>query len=182
MAFIEKLRGERIELDFADIEPLRKEILYYFDQNMGDIINAYVPNSDYKHKYWEYLNFHGEKHSYEEEENFFIDGCLLIINAMICEYLDIIGGNQKVFGNTKLEEVYKYILNFEPKDNYQDKIKSTTLKGLEIAESITDKIINTNSEFKHPNLFSYYEEVKWIDEKIIGDYLKDRIKTVYNNV
>ena len=182
MAIITKLNNEKIELGFSEVEPLRKEILYYFDQNMGDIINAYVPDSDFKHKYWEFLNFEGEKHSYKGEECFFIDGCLLIINAMICEYLDTIGGNQKVFGEIKIQEIIEYVHNFEPVENYQAKIKNITLNGLEITESITEEIIDNTSEFQHPDLSSYYENVKWIDRKVIKDYLTNRIKTVYNTV
>ncbi|WP_291727603.1 hypothetical protein [Bernardetia sp.] len=183
MIFATKLSGEQVELDYKHIEPLRKEILYYFDQNIGDIKNAYVPESDYTYNYWEYLNIEGTD-LYKQDENFFIDGCLLITNAMVCEYINIPSGNQQVFKTTTLQEITDYVSAFKPKEDYQHEAKIITLTGLKIAKSISDKldILEDISETQNPRLLSFYEGAKWLDEKVIGGYLSERVKRFYNKI
>jgi hypothetical protein len=179
MAIITRLNGEKIEVDYEDIEPLRKEILYYFDQNMGDIVNAYVPTSDYKHKYWEFLNFEGTSYSYDDEESFFIEGCILILNGMICEYLDIEGGNQNVFLDIKLEKIIEYVRIFNPKSDDQQKMKVITLLGLDLAISITQEIIDMNISYDNLKLDDYFMGAKWIDQIVIQGYLFKKLIDVY---
>jgi hypothetical protein len=121
--FVKTLEGVEREIDWPELNNLKKDILWFFDENLGDPVNSFVPDYSFTLPYWEYLNIDGGEFFYKEERDFLKEGCLTIINGMICEYVHIPGGSRKVFHDTKIEEINQHIGIFIPANEKQGKLK-----------------------------------------------------------
>ena len=50
------LSGERVAVSYAELAALRKDILRYFDDNLGETVSVYLPVAEFTLPYWEYLS------------------------------------------------------------------------------------------------------------------------------
>ena len=173
--YITNVYGERRDIHWVEFTSITKDILWHYDRNFRDPINAFIPANCFVLKYWEYLNMEGDRYFYEEEKEFIKEGCLAVINGMTCEYIDIPGGYQKVFQKTSISEVYDYILRFEPDNAKQERLRDITLTGLTIAAAITPYDIEMNRDFVHDDLDRYYKGIMWIQQNVIIAYYERKL-------
>ncbi|WP_299378963.1 hypothetical protein, partial [uncultured Kiloniella sp.] len=50
------LEGKKVELSYLELHSIRKDILLYFDQNVGEALDPYLPFDVFKQEYWKYLS------------------------------------------------------------------------------------------------------------------------------
>src|SRR5688572_31557180 len=135
--FIQRNDGSKRQIDWVELNLLKKDILWMFDENGKELQHAFVPEYSFTLPYWEYATINGDKYFYDEQKHFYRQGSLIVILCMIAEYIDIQGGNQMVFGDNKVERIVEYISRFEPLEESQNKLKQIVIMGLSIATSIT---------------------------------------------
>src|SRR5688500_5501388 len=94
--------GEKQEIEWDELNQLKKDILWVYDESVGDLHNPFIPDHSFSTKYWKYLKLDSDKFFVEKERKFYKEGVLIIILCMAIEYIDTTGGNQNVFGETKM--------------------------------------------------------------------------------
>lgn len=172
--FVEKIDGTKRQIDWTELNQLKKDILWIFDENGGDLINAFVPDYSFTLPYWEFVTINGDKFSFEKQKKFYREGTLIIILCMTIEYIDIQGGNQLFFSNHKIEDVFTYIRQFQPANESQNSLKEFLILGLSIAASITKEDIARNEDFEHPDLHHFLTTLYWVDKTFIHSYYKSK--------
>jgi hypothetical protein len=168
--------GERREIEWKELNQLRKDILWLYDQNVGDIHHPFIPDDSFLSKYWEYLKLDGDKFFLDEERKFYKEGVLIITLYMTLEYIDTIGGNQHVFGKTKIDEVIHAVDNFEPTGPEDRKLRDIVKFGLIIANSMTYSDLRNTDGFEHKDLDNFHEQLDWVDSTFVKAYFKERVK------
>ncbi|MFN7601162.1 MAG: hypothetical protein ACK5R0_07165 [Bacteroidota bacterium] len=135
--FLTTKTGNRREIEWVELNQLKKDILWVFDENVGDLHNSFVPDYSFPTKYWEYLRLDGDKYFRDEEKRFYKQGVLIVTLCMTVEYIDTTSGNQHISGGTKIDEIIDYVSDFIPSDNDEKRLKEIVILGLRIAASMT---------------------------------------------
>ena len=174
--FIQTLDGQVREVQFAELNQLKKDILWIFDENTTQLNSPFVPEYSFLSDYWEYLTLNGNEWFYETDRNFYKQGVLIIILCMTIEYIDTEDGNQRVFGKTKLNTVIQYVQNFQPTNTDQDKLKKIVALGLDIANSMTENDLINSDGYQHQHLDSFYSQLSWVDITFIKSYFQSLTK------
>jgi len=177
--FIEKIDGTKRPIEWTELNQLKKDILWVFDENGQELHHAFVPDYSFTLPYWEYVNLSGNQYLYDEQKQFYREGTLIVILCMVVEYIDIQGGNQLVFGVNKPEAILAYIRQFDPVNEKQTSLKELVILGLTIAISITKEDIARNKDFEHPDLNSFYARLPWVNQTFIQSYYKSKLNSTY---
>ena len=165
--------GTKREIEFEELNQLKKDILWIYDENIWEINSAFAPSYSFKMKYWEYLTLNGDKWFYEDVQLFYKIGSLIILLCFCVEYNNIASGDQKVFKKYEIPTIIKYVENFEPKNKFETKLKNKVLLGLKIANSITDEQL-LNTDFVHDLTDKFYQDLKKIGDDFIASYYKKK--------
>ncbi len=163
--------GKQKEINWVELNQLKKDILWIYDENTNDLFNVFIPKDSFQSKYWEYLSLNGDKFLHEDDKDFYMQGVLIIILCMTIDYTDTQSGNQNIFEGTEIGLIIKCVKGFEPRNKNQEKLKSIVISRLEIANLMTESDFN-NKEFEHANLNDFVKELKWIDSEFIKSYYK----------
>ena len=173
--FIKNIDGTERSVERKELIYLKKDIVWVFDQNGMELHNSHIPIELFTLPYWEYTLLEGDKGLEEKDINFYKEGAMIILLCMVAEYIDIPGGNQLVFGSTKIASIINYIEKFKPANDNQAKLKESLLLGLSIASSITNSDIVINEDYKHPDLKKFYSRLNWVTNVFITAYYRSRI-------
>lgn len=171
--FLTTLEGVVKALEWSDLNRLKKDVLWVYDMNVGQINAAFLPDNEFKDKYWEYLYIEGDL---DGEENFYKEGVLVILLCMAVEYIDTTGGNQNVFGETKASEITKYVEGYSPANDKHKQLKDILLQGLRIAGSMTPADLVNTDGYEHPEIESFYSKLPWVSQAIIEEYYRQKLK------
>jgi hypothetical protein len=172
--FISKPDNTKREIDWIELNQLKKDILWIYDENVGEINTGFAPSYSFKLKYWEYLNINGAELFDEEEKDFYRIGTLIIILCFCVEYNCIASGDQKVFDRNELPIILKCVKEFKAKDEPQMRLKEKVIKGLNIALSITERQLQ-NSDFEHKDLPEFYSNINEIGDDFILEYYQSKL-------
>ena len=85
------LSGERVAVSYAELAALRKDILRYFDDNLGETVSVYLPVAEFTLPYWECLSlgFATPKSSESAHYQRLVEeGCLALLNGIALTLLD----------------------------------------------------------------------------------------------
>lgn len=173
--FIEKLDETKRQIDWTELNQLKKDILWMFDENGGELHNSFVPAYSFTLPYWEYASIDGDEYFYADQKNFYREGALIILLCMLAEYLDIQGGSQLVFGDNSLTTIDSYVRQFEPSNENQKSLKELVILGFSIAVTITKEDIAKNEDFEHPELNRFLASLAWADRTFIQIYYKSKL-------
>lgn len=173
--FVEKIDGTKRQINWIELNQLKKDVLWIFDENGGELHNSFVPDYSFTLPYWEYVSIKGDKYFYDADKNFYREGSLIIILCMITEYVDIPGGSQLVFGDNDLKVILNHISRFEPANEDQNSLKELTILGLSIAITITKDDIARNEDFEHPEIDKFFSKLPWVDKTFIKAYYKSKL-------
>jgi len=174
--YITRSDGIKRQIEYAELNQLKKDILWIFDENINQIYCSFVPDYSFQSNYWEYLTLDGDKWFHEKDRNFYKQGVLIIILCMTIEYIDTASGNQKHFGQTELGTVIKYIQNFLPTSTEQERLKEIVLLGLSIANSMSETDLINSDGYQHKDLASFYSQTGWVDNTFIKSYFQNMAK------
>ncbi|WP_157547605.1 hypothetical protein [Hymenobacter sp. DG25A] len=172
--YIEKTDGTQRQISWIELNQIKKDILWIFDQNGKELSNAFVPEYSFNLPYWEYTTLTG---TYDQKP-FYQEGTLIIILCMLIEYIDIPGGNQLVFGNTELQSIIVYIKQFNAESPNQTLLKELIILGFSIAASVTKEDIARNEYFTHLKLEEFYSKLPWVSNTFIQAYYKSQIEYI----
>ena len=173
--FIKLPDGKERVIDLVELNQLKKDILWIFDENYGDIKNAFVPSYSFTLKYWEYLTLYGDEGFDEDEKKFYLGGVLTILLCFCSEYLDIEAGSQSVFDHNELPMISNYVKEYVPREKSEKLIKDKILLGLKIAHSMTERDLN-DYNYVHEDNDEYYQDIDVIGNVFINDYYKWNFK------
>jgi len=174
--FIRTLEGIEKPIEWSDLNQLKKDILWVFDMNVGELNASFIPDGEFQEKYWEYLTLDGDKWFYDEDRDFYKEGVIIILLCMTVEYIDTTGGNQGVFGSTKVSEVIKYVDCYSPSTEKQTRLKEILQQGLKIAESMTPADLVNTDGYDHPEMGNFYPKLSWVSDAFIKEYYRQKIK------
>lgn len=173
--YITEFEGRKRVIDYQELNQLKKDILWIYDQNIGDMNNAFAPSYSFQLDYWKYLTLDGDKWFYDEEKSFYKIGALIILLCFCVEYNDIAGGDQGVFDKKDFQEIIKYVSDYQPKNNSEQILKDKIELGLEIANSMTEgELLNT--DFKHEKQGQFLRNLNQIADEFILKYYNEKIK------
>ena len=173
--FIEKIDGSKRQIEWTELNQLKKDILWIFDENGGELHNSFVPSDSFTLPYWEYLSIDGDKYFYDDQKTFYQQGTLIIILCMLAEYVDIQGGSRLVFSDISLKDILSYVRKFNPTNESQNSLKEFTILGLLIAMAITKEDIAKNEDFEHSKLDKFLAALRWVDKTFIQTYYKSKL-------
>lgn len=171
--FTESPNGIKRKIDWPELNQLKKDILWIFDENGGELQIAFVPPYSFTLPYWEYATISSDEHF--GDKDLYREGALIILLGMLAEYTDIPAGCQTVFGATSFEEIVAGIRLFVPENENQRYLKEAALLGLSIAASITKEDISSNEECEHPHLPDFRSRLRWADKTFIQAYYKAKL-------
>lgn len=165
------------DIDWFELNQLKKDILWIYDENYGDIQNAFAPSYSFPNKYWEYLTLDGPKSFYESDRLFYESGVLIILLCFCIEYNSTESGDQNVFNRIEFDTITKYVSDYAPRNQGLLKLKNKVLLGLEIAKAIPDSEL-LNTEYEIPRIDEFYDGLNIIGNKIIQDYYSTRTEKI----
>lgn len=172
---IKNLDGQERSIDWVELNQLKKDILWVFDENTSQLNASFIAEDSFKSSYWEYSTLDGDEWFSDEDKKFYRQGALIITLCMTVEYIDTASGNQQVFGATKINHIISHIENFKPINQNQFKLKSIALLGLNIADSMTENDLLNTDGYNHPDLKKFYSELDWVDSTFIKAYYKSKL-------
>jgi hypothetical protein len=157
------------EISWLEQTQLVKDILWFFNDN-EPLSCSFVPRDCFILKYWEYLPLTLDMKFNHYDLEFIREGCLIMINAIINEYIPIHTGVQKLFLETPWKVIMEFVNQFNPSNNNQEKLKEITLLGLKLADE-TDL---TKDKNEHQDFEKYIIQTIWIDKIFIQEYFNNK--------
>ena len=173
--YTNKIDGTKRQVSWIELNQLKKDILWIFDENGNELHSAFVPEYSFTLPYWEYISLSGDEWLPENDKNFYISGTLIIILCMIVEYIDIPGGSQSVFGDTKMSDILACVKIFDPSNRNQGDLKEVLQLGLSISATITKADIDKNEEYDHPDLKTFFSKLPWVKSTFISTYYRSKL-------
>ncbi len=174
--FIRTIDNQKRIIDWTELNQLKKDILWIFDENTGQLNASFVPEHSFSNQYWKYLTLDNDEILSQSDINFYKEGVLIIILCMTVEYMDTTSGNQKVFGDTSIHLIDSYIEMFNALNQNQEKLKFLVRLGLTIAASMTQQDLLDTGEYNHKDLDTFYSQLNWVDTTFIKLYFNSKTK------
>ena len=172
--FITTLDNTKRSVDWPELNQLKKDILWIFDFNRRDLPCAFVPELSFSIKYWEFITLDAEDSLSVDDLAFYRQGILVVILCMTIEYVDTIGGNQQVFGDTPIQVVNSYVEAFKPENDNQETLKKILTQGLGIAAAMTPQDLRNTDGYNHKDLSDFYSQLNWVDDTFIKAYFSSK--------
>ena len=172
---IKRNDGSERLIEWAELNQLKKDILWIFDENGAELNNSYIPNESFTLPYWEYLLLEGNMVN-RKQINFYKEGAIIILLSMLSEYIDIPSGNQEVFVSTTISDIVPYADRFQTSNKNQETLKTILLVGLSIAAEISKDNIFSNEDFKNKDLESFHSGLNWVSNTFIIPYFESLLK------
>jgi hypothetical protein len=172
--YIETIDGVQKEIAWVEINQLKKDILWYFNENCGDPYNTYVPGDSFLLPYWEYLTLSSTLEAQRSKAlQFLKEGALILLNGMICEYIPVFTGDKSIFGQTDFSTIEVYVSQFASTTKQQEDLKAITLLGLKVA---CETDFSNNEENPHPQYQDYLAKMVWVDDYFIKGYFRSMMR------
>ena len=106
--YTNNLEGITRNIGWAELNQLKKDILWIFDENGNQLHAAFVPDHSFTLPYWEYISLNGDMWFTENERSFYISGTMIIILCMVIEFIDLVGGSLLGVGEPKIDDNLGY--------------------------------------------------------------------------
>ena len=175
------LSGERVAVSYAELAALRKDILRYFDDNLGETVSVYLPVAEFTLPYWECLSlgFATPKSSESAHYQRLVEeGCLALLNGIALTLLDeSISIITKHWGPTPVETVLRYAVHYRPSSARLAPARDHVVRTLTFIRDLSER------DFDQYGLLvtgDYLPGAKWIDEEIVRSYYRWRL-TIYTD-
>lgn len=170
MYSITDINGNKQDVSLAELNQLKKDILWTYDEHYHSMDNVMIPNDSFVLGYQKYLFL--DKDEYFDDRDFYINGSLVILLAICIEYIDTMSGDPETLKRIGIGNVQEAMIKFTPSSELQAQLKVKILVGLEIASSMTEKdILNKAEEYYHEQMPSFYNNIMSITDAVIEEYL-----------
>jgi hypothetical protein len=165
-----ELDGNKVVVGFDEIHELRKDILCYFDENIGEIISVFLPFDKFSRPYWKFISIDFDQEWAESirYKKVVEEGCLALLNGIALDLLDQpITDIPKDWMGTNFNTIIAYINQYNPNTN-RLRLARTCL--LETYNFITNVTLNDIDEDGMLIEFNPAESGKWFDKEIVQAY------------
>ena len=164
------LSGERVAVSYAELAALRKDILRYYDDNLGEPLNIYMPAEEFTLPYWEYLSLGFSRPSSESAhyQRLVEEDCLALLNGITLELLD--GGPviiTKHWGTAPVEALLRYATHYCPSSARLAQAQDHVVCTLSFIRDLSERDIDEYGELRAPD---FVPGAKWFDEEIVRAY------------
>jgi len=176
------LSGEKTWLPDFEIHNLRKDILMYYDDNVGEPLNVYLAHDAYKLDYWKYLSigFEDQLGETERHKSFIEYGCLALINGITLDILDEPIPNYDMSWlprGIKVEDMLPYLESYVPTNKIAETAQTHLLERLSFIAKIKKDDIDEYGLLKD---FDLLTSAQWFDHEIVRAYFKSRTNFILN--
>lgn len=173
--FIQNMDGSSIELTWIELNQLRKDILWVFDQNVGDLWNPFVPLDSMTLPYWVYTTLNSDSYSNPAELQFLREGAMIIILCVITEHIDVECADREVFKYYKPETIGHYIHRIEADSEQQEELIALIRSGLRMAADLDNNAYWDEYGYHHPERDAYFAKLGWVNDTFIVPYFRSRV-------
>jgi len=169
-----RLDGTKAPIPYLDLHYVRRDVLHYFDENVGDPIYVLLPRNVYEHDYWKFLSI-GFDREWAESARYarLIErGCLALINGITLDILDCASnGLNKTWSerNVTVEEITPYVENYAPTCPTLVDGRRQLLETLSFIDGMSAKDFDKHGEL---STFNIAPTAQWFDENIVQDYFR----------
>lgn len=172
------LSGKKVWLPYLDLHQIRRDILLYFDENVGEAFNILMPQNIYKHDYWKYLSigFDNEWAESVRYQTLIERGCLTLINGITLEILDGLAiGLDKTWSERRVsaEMILPYMGAYQPGSPDLNEGKQFLMRTLNFIIQFTSSDLDANGALAN---FDLGAQAKWFDQNIIQNYYRSMNK------
>lgn len=166
-----ELGGERIEVGFAEVHSLRKDILLYFDDNLEEDISVLMAEGQYRLAYWQYLSL-----SYEQKwaesvhyQKLVEEGCLSLLNGIALEILDQpITRLDCGWPGVSVPQMLAYLHHYHPSSPRLATAKAHLTRTFSFIQSLSSEDVDGDGMLTH---FNPVLAGKWFRDEIVRPYL-----------
>lgn len=176
--FRTEIDGKKVWLPYSEIHAIRKDVLLFFDDNVGEPNNVLFAFKTYNLDYWKYISIdYDDKWAESESYTTLIEeGCLAILHGITLEILDE-NVNPRIKNwysrNIHADTIIPYVENYKPKSDKLITAKTILSKNLSFIQNMSANDINEYGELKNYDL---YTSAKWFDEQIVQKYFSRMYK------
>ena len=173
-----RLDGSTAPIPYLELHFVRRDILLYFDENVGEPINVLMPLNVFKQDYWKFLsiNFDQEWAESVRYKRLIERGCLALINGITLEILyEPMTNLEKTWSERKITvtEIIPYVENYVPSCPVLAEGKRSLLETLLFIKRTSPEDIDTNGDITN---FDIVPTAKWFDENIVQEYFVSMAK------
>lgn len=168
------LNGEQQPIFFDEIHRLRKDILWYYDENAGESTHILLPENLMQLDYWKYLtlDFTEEWAESEKYRDLCISGCLAILNGIALEILyEPVTTIRKTWRTIPATDILVFLRNFQPKFAKWKMAKTHLIRTYEFIESWTESDVDEDGFLR---TFNYSDMAEWFDRELVQAYFTDK--------
>jgi hypothetical protein len=169
-----ELSGERVAVSYAELAALRKDILRYFDDNLGEPFNIYMPADEFTLPYWKYLSLGFTRPSSESVhyQRLVEEGCLALLNGITLELLDdpIVITNH--WGPEPVETLLRYAVHYRPSSAKLAPARDHVVRTLGLILNLSERDIDPYGLLRTAD---HQPGAKWIAEEIVRAYFSWRL-------
>ena len=174
--YVTELSGNRRWLTYEELYKVRKDILLYFDDNIGEPVSILMPAGAFNMDYWKYISINFDKEWAETEryKRLIEEGCLALLNAITLEILEEpINGIIKAWRKVSVDEIIPYITQYTPNNEKLKTAQSHLLRTFHFIQQLAPSDLDEFSMLKE---FDLSIAGKWFDTHIVQDYYKWNLK------
>jgi hypothetical protein len=170
-----ELNGEKTWFDFDEIHILRKDILIFMDDNIGEFGDYVMPLNQYHLEYWKYISINYEEEWAESKryKRLIEEGCLNLLNGISCELLyEPVSDIKKEWYGTDVNVIIKYIEAYTPSTDKLLTAKNYLLENYMYIKNFSWQDVDDEQCLINSNKYTIG---KWFDSNIVKSYYSEII-------
>lgn len=172
------LSGQKVLLPYLELHLIRRDILLYYDENVGEEFNILMPLNVYKHDYWKFLSIGFDKEWAESVryKSLIERGCLALINGMTLEMLYEPGSSlEKSWSERKVgvDTILPYVDAYQPSCPSLCEGRRLLIGTLKFIEQFSPSDLDKNGEIAG---FDLMTPANWFEENIVQEYFRTMTK------
>ncbi len=172
------LDGTKVWLPYLDLHLIRRDILLYYDENVGEAFNVLMPLNVYRHDYWKFLSIGFDKEWAESVryKTLVERGCLALINGMTLEMLyEPASSVEKTWSEREIgaDAILPYIEAYQPSCTILSEGRALLINTLKFIDQFSPSDLDRNGEITG---FDLMTAANWFEENIVQEYFRTMAK------
>jgi hypothetical protein len=166
------LSGEQVAVSYAELAALRKDILRYFDDNLGETTSLYMPADEFTLPYWEYLslNFAQQWAESVHYQRLVEEGCLALLNGIALELLD--EPVTQHWREQSVEQLLQYVVHYQPSSARLGPARDHLVRTLTFIRDVSERDFDQYGSLATND---YVPGALWIADEIVRAYYSWRL-------
>jgi hypothetical protein len=179
--YIEEPDGTASPVSFLEAHFVRRDILLYFDENVGEQTEPLIRTDVYRQDYWKFLsiNYFPDNQWAESEKyrSLIEKGCLTLLSGIASDLLYEPTGTpfiSKTWSDRTIHAstILEYVQAYRPSSGLLSDGQKLVIDALKFIEAVTPNDIDEDGCFVN---FNNYHMTQWFDENVIQAYFRDMV-------